>query len=325
MATKIGFIGAGGIAGRHLETLKVQADVEIAALCDVNRETAQAKAEHYGGRVYTEWKPMLESEELDALFICVPPFAHGAMELAAVARKLPMFIEKPIALDVARAAPILRAVSEADLLTVVAYKYRWDAHVLRAKSMLALRTQGLVVGNFWTSMPGAPWWRRQEQSGGQMVEQTTHIVDLARYLCGDITHVQAFECHQSMHTVAPDATAADAATANLRFASGAVGNISNTYLIGAGGTSGLDVLTHGLRLSIQGGLMRWWDEQGPGEMENDQNGYIGEVEAFLAALQQGDKSRVYSDYADAYRTLAVTEAANVSGQGGGAVVEVEGM
>jgi predicted dehydrogenase len=325
MATQIGFIGAGGIAGRHLETLKSQPDVQIAALCDVNEAAAHAKADQYGGRVYTDWRPLLETEELDALFICVPPFAHGEMELAAIARGLPLFIEKPIALDVAMAAPILRAVGEADLLTVVAYKYRWDEHVQRAKQMLELRTHGLVVGNFWTSMPGAPWWRVQEQSGGQMVEQTTHQVDLARYLCGDITHVQAFETHQAMHTVVPDATAADAATANVRFASGAVGNISNTYMLGGGGSSSLNVLAHGLRVLIDGGTLRWWGEDGPGELENPANGYVGEVEAFLAAVQKGDKSRIFSDYADAFRTLAVTEAANVSGQNEGEVVEVAAL
>jgi predicted dehydrogenase len=325
MPTQIGFIGAGGIAGAHLTTLSQRPDVQIAALCDVNEATAHAKADQYGGRVYTDWRPMLENEELDALFICVPPFAHGEMELAAIARRLPLFIEKPIALDVAMAAPILRAVAEADLLTVVAYKYRWDEHVLRAKEMLELRTHGLVVGHFWTGMPGVPWWRAQEQSGGQMVEQTTHIVDMARYLCGDITHVQAFEGHQAMHIVAPDATSADAATANLRFASGAVGNISNTYMIGAGGTSGLNVLAHQFRLMVEGDTLRWWSEEGSGELQNAGNGYVGEVEAFLAAVQQGDRSRLFSDYADAFRTLAATEAANVSGQNGGEVVEVDAL
>lgn len=323
MSTRIGFIGAGGIAGAHLKTLSQREDVEIVALCDVVEATAQAKAEQYGGRVYTEWAPMLEREELDALFICVPPCAHGEMELAAIARGLPLFVEKPIALNLAMAAPILRAIQKADLTTTVAYKYRWDDHVLRAKGMLAERTLGLVLGHFWTSMPGAPWWRVQEQSGGQMVEQTTHIVDMARYLCGEITHVQAFEGHQAMHRVAPDASAADAATANLRFASGAVGNISNTFMIGAGGTSGLNVMAHQFRLMVEGDTLRWWGEEGAGELENEGNGYVGEVEAFLAAVQTGDRSRLYSDYADAFRTLAVTEAANVSGQGEGQVVEVE--
>ncbi len=323
MSIRIGFVGAGGIAGAHLKTLSQRADVQIAALCDVNAETARVKSEQYGGRVYTDWAAMLETEELDALFICVPPFAHGEMELAAIARGLPLFVEKPIALNLRMAAPILRAIQEADLITAVAYKYRWDEHVLRAREMLGGRALGLVIGHFWTSMPGAPWWRVQEQSGGQMVEQTTHIVDLARYLCGEITHVQAFETHQTMRQVAPDASAADAAAANLRFACGAVGNISNTYMLGPGGTSGLNVMAHRFRLLVEGNSLRWWAEEGAGELENTGNGYVGEVEAFLAAVQEGDKSHLYSDYADAFRTLAVTEAANVSGQGEGEVVEVE--
>jgi hypothetical protein len=73
---------------------------------------------------------------------------------------------------------------------------------------------------------------------------------------------------------------------------------------------------------VEGNTLRWWDDEGPGELENTGNGYVGEVEAFLAAVQEGDKSRIFSDYADAFRTLAVTEAANLSGQEGGEVVEV---
>lgn len=323
MSLRIGFVGAGGIAGAHLKTLSQREDVKIAALCDVAEARAREKADQYGGAVYTDFAAMLENEDLGALFVCTPPFAHGDLELAAIERGLPLFIEKPIALSVKMAAPILRAVEESGVITLVAYKYRWDAHVLQARQMLADKTLGLVVGHFWTSMPGTPWWRVQEQSGGQMIEQTTHIVDLARYLCGEITHVQAFETHQAMHRVYPDASAADAAVANLRFACGAVGNISNTYLLSQGGTSGLNVLAHQFRLMIEGNTLRWWDQQGPGEASNEGNGYVGEVEAFLDAVLQGDRSRIYSDYADAFRTLAVTEAVNVSGERGGEVVEVD--
>ena len=322
MAIKVGFVGTGGIAGTHLDTLCKIENVMITALCDIAFERAQEKAAKYGGKAYSDYRSMLDTEALDALFICTPPMAHGPVELAAIERKLPLFIEKPITRDLAMAEPILEAIAAAELLTLVAYKYRWDAHVKRARLMLADKTLGLVSGWFWTSMPGAPWWRAQEQSGGQMVEQTTHIVDMARYLCGEVTHVAAFEGHQVMQRLHSDASAADAASATLRFATGAVGSITNTYMLGAGGSSGLDVAAHDFRVEIIGGHLQWWSPEDSGEMENDANGYVGEVEAFLKAVATGDRSEIYSDYADAYRTLAVTEAVNRAADRNGEVVEV---
>ena len=162
-----------------------------------------------------------------------------------------------------------------------------------------------------------------------MLDEITQAVlareEVARYLCGEITHVQAFETHQIMQRLHPDASAADAAVANLRFASGAVGNISNTYMLGAGGGSGLNVVAHDFRLEVSGDHLQWWSPEDSGEATNAVNGYAAEVEAFLQAVETGDRSDLHSDYADAYRTLAVTEAANLSGQRGGEVIEVAGM
>ena len=325
MSIRVGFVGTGGIATTHLETLSKRPEVEIAGLCDVVLDRAQEKAAKFGGNAYSNFHALLDKEKLDALFICTPPMAHGEIERAAIELRLPLFIEKPIARDLSMAQPIRDALNAADLTTAVAYKYRWDGHVNRAREMLSDKTLGLVTGWFWTGMPGVAWWRAQEQSGGQMVEQTTHIVDMARFLCGEITHVQAFETHQVMRRLHPDATAADAAVGNLRFAKGVVGNLSNTYMMAVDGSSGLNVCAHDFRLQIEGGHLQWWGVDSSGEMENEQNGYVVEVEAFLHAVETGDRTVINSDYNDAYRTLAVTEAVNLSAQRGGEVIEIASL
>jgi myo-inositol 2-dehydrogenase/D-chiro-inositol 1-dehydrogenase len=223
MAVRMGFIGTGGIAQGHMDRLSRIEGVELVSFCDVNLDRARAAAEKFGGRAYSDFAKMLEGEDLTAVFIGTPPFAHGEIELACCERGLHMLIEKPVAIDCDMARPILKKVKETGVITLVAYKYRWDDHVIKAKEMLAGRTIGLVFGNFWGGLPGAPWWRVQEQSGGQMVEQTTHIVDMARYLAGEIMQVQAFQTRQVMHKKVENCNIADAATANLVFANGAVG------------------------------------------------------------------------------------------------------
>jgi len=96
MSVKLGFIGVGGIAGTHLNNLKNFDDVEFVAMCDVAEDRAKRRSEEFGGTPYTDFREMFDKEELDAVYICTPPFAHGEQERIACDLKIPMFIEKPI-------------------------------------------------------------------------------------------------------------------------------------------------------------------------------------------------------------------------------------
>lgn len=162
-----------------------------------------------------------------------------------------------------------------------------------------------------------------DQSGGQMVEQTTHIVDMARYLCGEITEVQAFGTQQVMDEVYSDFDIWDAATANLQFENGAVGTISNTCMVHTWGESSLRVMAHDFTVRILGNSLTWADKEGEGEYLKEVDGYQGENDAFVAAVKTGERSGIHSDYADAVRTLAVTVATNESVQTGGQVISVD--
>lgn len=322
MSIRMGFIGTGGIAQGHMDRLAQIEGVQNVAFCDVQMDRAKAAAEKFGGAAYDDFAKMLDSEDLTAVFIGTPPFAHGDIELACCEKGLHMLIEKPIAIDCEMARPILKAVQDSGVITTVAYKYRWDDHVIKAREMLQGRAIGLVWGNFWGGLPGVPWWRVQEQSGGQMVEQTTHIVDMARFLAGDVTHVQAFETRQVMHTKVENCNVADAAAANLVFANGAVGNISNTCMLEGWGQSSCRLMAEGFTLSIAGHNLTWSSKDDSGEYQMQQDGYTGEDRAFIHAVKTGDRSVINSDYADAYKTLAVTAAANLSAQDGGKVLKV---
>jgi myo-inositol 2-dehydrogenase / D-chiro-inositol 1-dehydrogenase len=319
MAVKIGFVGTGGVAQGHMQRLSEMADVTMTAYADVALDRAQAAADKFGGQAYDNFRAMLDGEALDGLVICTPPFAHGDIELAACERGLHMLIEKPVAIDVEMAKPILAAIKRSGVATVVAYKYRWDDHVIKARQMLAGKSIGLVFGNFWGGTPGTAWWRVQGQSGGQFIEQTTHIVDMARYLCGEVVEVQAFEVRGLIEQENRDI--ADAAVANLRFANGAVGTISNTSVVTGWGQSSLRVMAPGFTLQVAGGNLSWVDQGESGEYTLQADGYTGEDKAFVKAIQ-GDRSEVYADYEDGMRSLAVSVAINESAAHGGSPIKV---
>ena len=94
---RVGFIGTGGMAGAHMGNLAQFDDVECVAMCDISEDRATGRAQEYGGTAYTDYKEMFNREDLDAVYICTPPFAHGEQEQIACENGSPMLIEKPIA------------------------------------------------------------------------------------------------------------------------------------------------------------------------------------------------------------------------------------
>src|SRR5829696_1304578 len=98
MATRVGLIGAGGVARRHARVLTALPDVQVAGITDVRQAAAEGLAAELGTRAFPDVATLLE-EGLDAAYVCVPPFAHGLAERAVIATGIPLFIEKPIAID----------------------------------------------------------------------------------------------------------------------------------------------------------------------------------------------------------------------------------
>src|SRR4051794_10544272 len=184
---KIGIIGTGGIAGAHIPNLQKRDDVELAAFCDVVKERAEKRAEEFGAKAFTSAKEMLDTVKLDAAYLCLPPFAHGEPEFACIERNVPFFIEKPVGDDIGAIKEIADAVDKANLLTSVGYMNRYRHSVNRAKEHGQAHPFVQVHGGWIGGKPagGGHWWGQKDKSGGQLVEQTTHMVDLVRYLCGD--------------------------------------------------------------------------------------------------------------------------------------------
>jgi myo-inositol 2-dehydrogenase / D-chiro-inositol 1-dehydrogenase len=189
---RIGMVGAGAVAARHVRTLLAMDGVELAAVADPALERAKELAAEAGAAVYPNHMELLAAERLDAVYICVPPFAHGAPELAVIDAGLPMFVEKPVAIDQETAAGIAARLAGRPLVTCTGYHWRWLDIFDRAAELLADRPAHLVQCSWLDKVPPPPWWLRRDGSGGQTIEQTTHVLDTARGLAGEVTEVHAF-------------------------------------------------------------------------------------------------------------------------------------
>lgn len=318
MPLKIGLIGTGWFSKKHADMLSKMDGVQVQAICGSSVEKAELMAKDYGAKSYGQLTEMLDKEKLDAVYICVPPFAHGEIEQQLIERGIPFMVEKPLGVDVQTPKSIVDEVKKKSLITSVGYHFRYSQSVQRLKEEMENHTIGLVSGSWMGSMPQVPWWRKQEGSGGQFIEQTTHIVDLVRYIAGEVEEVYAAFGNRVMKEKFDQVTVHDIGSVTMKLESGVVAQLSNTCILPEG------VSQVNMNYFTDQGMVTWQ----PGQVTiseptskvekvfRSENPYLIENEAFLHAVRTGDTSRILSNYQDAYRTQIVTVSALESAQSG---------
>ncbi len=315
--TRIGFIGAGGIAHRHFGVLEQFDDVDIVAVADVDMARATEAAGRFGARAFDDAAAMLEAVELDALFICVPPFAHGEPERLAIDKGLPFFVEKPVAIDLGTAEDVAASVERLGLVTAVGYHWRYLDTVDEVKALLAATPARLLSGYWLDSTPPPRWWWKKDASGGQMLEQTTHLVDLARYLVGDVVRVYGQSGHVD-RAAFPGLDVATTSTAMLTFASGAIANFASTCLLNWNHRVGLHLYGEGLAIELTDRDVMIDIGRGRPVRGNGADPVVLEDRDFIDAVQ-GKENRIRCPYPAALDTLRLALAIEQSAAEGRAI------
>src|SRR3954465_15861010 len=300
MRTRAGFVGAGGIANRHIGNLLGFDDVTVVAIADPQLDRAKAAAVRVGGRAYDRQEVMLDAEKLDAVYVCTPPFAHGPPEIACIERSLPFFVEKPLAADLATAARIAAAATTAGLVTGTGYHWRYLDITEEAQERLAANPARLVTGYWLDFPPPPPWWIKEAHSGGQMIEQTTHIFDLARLLVGEVEEVYAVAARTERLDY-PECDICESSTAVLRFAVGAVGWISSTCLLRWPHRIGLHLFCEGMAIELTEFEIMVDIGRGRPVRRAQGDPFIREDRDFIDAVR-GGPNRIRAPYAEALRT-----------------------
>jgi len=327
MAVEVGFIGTGGIARAHLSNLRRIEGVTVRAVSDVDGSRAEQVAAQWEARPHTDCSTMLEQEELDAVYVCLPPAAHGSIEIQLADLRIPFYVEKPIHLDLAVAAQVESMVCEGELITSVGYQLRYSDAVQAARRYLEGRQISLAQGWFIGGLPGAAWWRQKRLSGGQVVEQSTHVCDLLRYLAGEVETVFALASTGAMADV-ENYDVEDASVAALEFSSGAVGHVVSTCVLTDGGdrTTGLRLDGRGFTVKLNADTLEVADAEGhrSDPVTPPEGGWMARADrAFIDAVRTGDGSAILSSYSDSLKTLALTLAVNRSMQTGEPVSPAE--
>lgn len=319
MAVRIGFVGTGGIAGAHFNSLEKIKDAQPVAFMDLNTERAEAAARRFEGTAYSDAKEMLDKENLDAVYVCLPPHVHQTAEIMIAKRGLAIFVEKPLSNDLKLAEKIAGVIEDTGVTTGVGYHHRYYQSTERLKNALAAKgaaQPAMLYGRWLGGFPGVPWWRVMEQSGGQFVEQTTHVVDSARNVNGEITCVHCVGALREMDKVFDGTTAPDVMAIVVTFANGSIGHFSTTC-IDSKREVALDVYAKDINYSLSMNTLTINDNANHESttFTGTNDAFVDEDSAFVAAVKTKRPNAIKairSNYADALKTLRVTLAANQS-------------
>ena len=186
---RIGIVGAGGIAGAHLNAYAAHPSrCQIVGIVDVIESAAQARATEFGGQPFTELDAMLDATRPDAISICTPPKFHLPSAKAAAQRGIAVLCEKPPARSLDETRAIVDAMDGA--LLQFAFCHRFHRPVEQAIELIQNGKMGKLVQienrfGMRFARAGNSWFTEKDIAGGGMLIDTlVHSVDIFRALTG---------------------------------------------------------------------------------------------------------------------------------------------
>lgn len=193
---RIGFVGCGRQASAAwYPSFATIPELELAACCDLQADLAERNARFYGAREwYTDLAQMLEGEDLDAVMVVGPPAMHLACGKEVLHAGLPLMMEKPPAPRTEQARELVELAEAQGVVTQIGHNMRHAPGVVKFRKLMQSPEFGKLL--FLESryfMPGPMWHDADGYRVGwmYMIFQSTHAVDLARFVGGEIETVFA--------------------------------------------------------------------------------------------------------------------------------------
>jgi len=231
--TRIAIVGLGGIAQTiHLPVLTKLSDVDIVAVCDMDKSKAEFVAKKFNiRRWYDDFEEMLTREEdLDGVDICTSTNAHRDMAIAALEAKRNVLVEKPLARTHQEALDVAAAVKKhgKKLMVGMNNRFRPDAMILR--NFVAEKELGKVyyAKAGWLKKLGVanPWLTRKEQSGGGVVLDLGIVMfDLTFWMMGFPEATEVLAANYSHNTKGVE----DSSIVFIRMKNGATLTIESSW------------------------------------------------------------------------------------------------
>ncbi|MDR4216192.1 MULTISPECIES: Gfo/Idh/MocA family protein [Priestia] len=235
---KIGVIGCGSIAQhRHLPEYKMNEQVELVAVCDINTERANSVAQQYGVKAYTNYEELLASGTVEAVSVCTPNYLHAPISVASLNSGVHVLCEKPMATSEEEAKAMIEAAKTNGKKLMIGHNQRFVASHQKARELIGKGEIGKIYsfrtafghgGPEGWSVDGKDSWffKKDEAFIGAMGDLGVHKTDMLRYILNEeIVEVGAF-----VESNAKDfANVDDNAVCVLKTESGIIGTLAASW------------------------------------------------------------------------------------------------
>lgn len=237
---RVGIIGCGKISERaSLPNLMNYRDhCRVVFLCDIVRKKAESLADRFnlsGPRITTDWRRLVASRDVDAVFVNTPNYLHEPMAVGAARCGKHVLVEKPLSISIKAAENMIRSARRAGICMMVEQTHRFDPVHQAAKRVIDSGVLGKIhnirgrighAGPEYWSQGQCPWYYQKRKSGGGcLVDIGVHICDLLRWFKGR----RVSEVFATIQTLEKRLAVEDNATVLLRFEDGSKGEFECSW------------------------------------------------------------------------------------------------
>ena len=257
---KVILVGHGMVAATHVAALVESPNLELVGVLGRNAERVTDFIQVHGieATVFTKIEDAVRAEP-DFVVLTTPPNARLEFIEAFAAAKIPVLIEKPLERSLEQAKHIVDICTASGTLAGVVFQHRMRAASLKLKDLIGKGELGRLVA----TEIRVPWWRPQSyydqpgrgaydrDGGGVMINQAIHTLDLALWMMGPVTKVQAHMITTELHQMESE----DWASALLEFTEGTVGTMTSTVSFYPGAAESLAIQGTEAHAHLEGGVL----------------------------------------------------------------------
>ncbi|SFR61050.1 Gfo/Idh/MocA family protein [Halogeometricum limi] len=191
-------VGCGVVGGRLAESFSEHPETTVWGVCDLVESKAESFAAEYDARAFTDYREMIRSDEVDVVYVGVPPTVHREVVTFALEHDRHTICEKPIAEDAAEGARMVALERETDRETAVNLPFRYTPGFVEMRERVEAGEIGApkrVTLDFRFPQWPREWqdvaWLRSREQGGPIREVGTHFLFGVQELFGPIERVNA--------------------------------------------------------------------------------------------------------------------------------------
>ena len=228
---RFALIGCGRIANRHAEHINNMA--QLVAVCDVDKDKADALAGQYAAKAYYDVDELLLNEkDIDVASICTPNGVHAQHSIKALKAGYHVLCEKPLATNVNDCGEMIKTAEMYNKRLFAIKQNRFNPPVAAVKAAIDEGRLGKIysiqLSCFWNRNPQYyenSWKGTLELDGGTLYTQFSHFIDLLYWLIGDVKSAKAFMGNYDHKGIIEFE---DTGAVILEFYNGAIGTVNYT-------------------------------------------------------------------------------------------------